>query len=143
MSNPGSLDALLGDEERHATFHDAVLTGVQIDYLVKRFVGDLQLCVGDLNASDEAERERRRRGQLVVEDLSVWALEPPGVNASGVDDDGLWLSADGLLAEAPTDAGRTLARGVKSNQAGRFLFFFSNLNAFAYLAGGRFEFHWS
>jgi hypothetical protein len=104
-------------------------------------VGDIQLCVGDPSASEPVDRKRRRRGHLVVEGLSVWALEPPGENASGLGD-GLWLSADGPLAEAPTEAGRSLARGVKSGEAGWFLFF-NNLNAFGYLAGGRFEFHWS
>jgi hypothetical protein len=141
LPNSGSLDALLGDEERNATFHDAVITGVQIDYVGKRFVGEMQLCVGDPDASDVGDRERRRRGQLIVEGLRVWALEPPGESASGLGD-GLWVSADGMLEQAPTDVGKTLAQGLGSGHVGWFLFF-NNLNAFGYLAGDRAEFRWS
>jgi len=104
LPNPGSLDALLGNEERHATFHEAVVTGVHIDFVRKRFVGEIQVCVGDPDASYVEDREQRRRGQLVVEGLTVWALEPPGENADGFGD-GLWLTADGMLAEAPTSVG--------------------------------------
>jgi hypothetical protein len=57
-------------------------------------------------------------------------------------DDGLWLSADGILAQAPTDVGKALAQGLSSGEIGWFLFF-TNLNAFGYLAGGRAEFRWS
>ena len=141
MPISGPLDSLLGDEERHATFHDAVITGVQIDYVRKRFVGVMQLSVGDPAASDVAARERRRRGELVVDELTLWAIEPPHAGSLGLGD-GLWLSADGILAQAPTDVGKALAQGLSSGGIGWF-FFFTNLNAFGYLAGGRAEFRWS
>ena len=141
MPTSGPLDSLLGDEERHATFHDAILTGVEIDYVGKRFVGVMQLSVGDPAASDEAARERRRRGELIVDGLTLWAIDPPHTGSSGLGD-GLWLSADGMLAQAPTGIGKALAQGLTSDGVGWF-FFFANLNAFGYLAGRRAEFRWS
>jgi hypothetical protein len=141
LPTSGPLDSLLGDEERHATFHDAILTGVEIDYVGKRFVGVMQLSVGDPAASDEAARERRRRGELIVDGLTLWAIEPPHTESSGLED-GLWLSADGILAHAPTSVGKALAQGLTSGGVGWF-FFFANLNAFGYVAGGRAEFRWS
>ena len=141
MPTSGPLDWLLRDEEQHATFHDAILTGVEIDYVGKRFVGVMQLSVGDPAASDEAARERRRRGELIVDGLTLWAIEPPHAQSSGLED-GLWLSADGILAHAPTSIGRALAQGLSTEEVGWFVFF-ANLNAFAYLAGNRAEFRWS
>jgi hypothetical protein len=140
LGNSAALDALLGNEERHATFHDSVITGVQVDYVGRRFVGQMQLCVGDPDAADVAARERRRGGQLVVEGLRVWALEPPEEIAPEMGA-GLWLSADGTLAQAPTAVGRTLAQRLGSDGVGWFLFF-TNVNAFGYLAGDRAQFRW-
>jgi len=104
-------------------------------------VGEIQLCVGDPDASDEAVRERRRGGLLVVEGLTAWALEPPGKNADGLAD-GLWLTADGVLARLRPRQGHRLRRHWGTGHVGWFLFF-NNLNAFGYLAGGRAEFRWS
>ena len=138
-----SLDTLLGPDERHATFHDALFARIHVDYTERRFVARARLCVGDPNASDEAARERRREGELVVDGLTIWALEPPATRPEERDrsNDGLWLTSDGPLAEAPTAAGKALAQSLEPDDVGWFLFF-DNLNAFGYLAGQRASFKW-
>jgi hypothetical protein len=93
-----------------------------------------------LRPDDAAARERRRIGELVVDGLKVWAIEPPeqmNPDTSG----GLYLTADGRLDEAPTKLGKTLSRRVAPGGVSWFLFF-SNLNVFAYLVGERAEFRW-
>jgi hypothetical protein len=135
-----SLDDLLGSEEPNGTFHDATLLSVSIDYSSRVFVAEFELCVGDPDASDEQVRERRRAGRLRVEGLQVWAVEPP----TGMIDAPLrrlWLTADGPLAECPTEAGKALALSVGENGAAWYLYF-SDLNAFAYLVGERQAFEW-
>jgi hypothetical protein len=134
-----SLDSLLGPEERHGTFHDAVISSVHVDYAGSRLAALMQLCVGDPDA-DEQSRERRRGGELVVEGLTLWALEPPE-GADSRAGDGLWLTTEGPLSQAPTAAGQALARSLGSNDVGWF-FYFNNLNAFGYLAGRRVSFRW-
>jgi hypothetical protein len=141
MPNPRSLDALLGEEEPHATFHDAVLTAVRIDEASRRFVADLTLSVGDPGAPDTSNSERRRRGRLIVDDMSIWQIESPNDTAASLAG-GLWMTSHGPLADAPTDSGQSLARDLKPGHVGWFLFF-KDVNGFAYLAGGHFEFQWA
>lgn len=141
MAKSESLDWFLGPDERHGTFHDAVISSVQVDYVERRFVAQVRLCVGDPDASDEKARERRRDGELIVEGLLVWALEPPdgtGFRAG----EGLWMTSDGPLSESPTAAGQALAQSLGSGEVGWFLFF-SNQNSFGYLAGRHARFRWS
>lgn len=52
-----------------------------------------------------------------------------------------WLTADGPLAECPTEAGKALARSVGENGAAWYLYF-NDLNTFAYLVGERQTFEW-
>jgi hypothetical protein len=51
-----NLDALLPDGEQHATFHDALVVGIHIDYANKRLVAQMQVCVGDPDGIDDAAR---------------------------------------------------------------------------------------
>jgi hypothetical protein len=134
-----SLDELL-DGDQHATFHDAVVLSIHVDYTATLFLAELDICVGDPDAPDEPARERRRRGRLAIEGLKLWALEPPSpptLEGSR----GLWLSADGPLVESPTDTGKALARAFGTQSVSWFLYF-NNLNAFGYVAGDRATFAW-
>jgi hypothetical protein len=136
-----ALDALLpGHEEPHATFQDAIVLAIQTDYAKRQFVAALNLRVGDPAAPDEDARQRRRRGQLVVENVRLWALEPP--DRTHRQSSGLLLTHAGPLADAPTETGATLALTVGIAGFSWFLFF-ENLKAFAYLAGDRAFFTWS
>ena len=141
MANPRSLDALLGEEEPYATFRDAVLTKIHVDEAGKRLVAELTLGIGNANASDPANNERRRRGRLIVEDLSLWQIDSSGEVVASLSD-GFWMTSHGPLADAPTELGKSLARALDPAHVGWFLFF-NNINAFAYLAGGHFEFQWT
>jgi hypothetical protein len=68
------------------------------------------------------------------------ALEPPQ-GSDAETGDGLWLTSDGPLSEAPTAVGKALAQSLGPEEAGWFLFF-NNLNAFGYLAGRRARVRW-
>jgi hypothetical protein len=134
-----ALDDLLADQEPYATFQDAIVVAIKTDYVRRRFVADMDLRVGDPRAGEEA-RSRRRRGQLVVENVRLWALEPPDRTHRAPK--GLLLKQAGPLAEAPTETGATLAVTVGTAGFSWFLFF-DDLQAFAYLAGDRAQFTWS
>jgi hypothetical protein len=138
--NSESLDSLLGPDEPDATFHDAVFSAIHVDYGAARFVARVHLCAGSPNASDETGRERRREGELVVEGLTLWALEPPQSIDFDVRD-GLWLSADGPLSESLTAPGKALAQSFASIGLGWFLYF-SNMNAYGFVAGECATFRW-
>jgi hypothetical protein len=134
-----TLDDLLGNEEPHGTFHDAVVRAVHVDYATQELSVDLELCVGNPDAAGDLPRERRRRGRLQVEGLRVWALDPPGSGGT-IEPGGLWLTADGPLSECPTETGRALS-GLTNSGINWYLYF-NDLNAFAYVVGARASFTW-
>ena len=136
MLQSGSLDELLGGEEFHATFHDASVRRISVDYQARRWEVHLDVCVGDPDAEDEGVREQRRPGTLIVEGLAAWVMESGVVSGEP-----LWLTADGPLAQSPTDAGRALAKQHAGAAVGWYLFF-SDLNSFAYVIGAQTTFEW-
>ena len=71
------------------------------------------------------------------EGLMLWALEPGLTSGKG-----LWLTSDGPLNEAPTEAGKRFAAQCHACHIAWFLFF-SDLNAFGYVAGSRAAFAWA
>jgi len=135
-----TLDNVLGAEEPHGTFHDARLRHVAIDYEEATCAVECELCVGDPDATSEQGRERTRAGRLVFSGLLFWSCEPPAqpsTRPSGA----LWMTSEGPLREAPTEAGRNLARSVPSEASAWYLYF-SDQNAFAYVAAVGVRFEW-
>ena len=137
MLKPASLDDLLDNQEPHATFHDAAFKSIAVDDVAHRLVAQVELCVGDPGDADAVKRERRRLGTLTVEGVVLWAVEP-GLTSG----DALWLTSDGPLNTAPTQAGQTFAAKCGACNIAWFLFF-SDLNAFGYVAADCATFHWT
>jgi len=140
VPKPNSLDSLLPAGEPHASFHDAIISVVRVDYVARQFLAQAEICVGDPNASDPLARERRRKGELVVDGLKIWVLEAPDPISTDTGD-GLWITTVGVLSDSPTESGKALAKTLAPNDVGWFLFI-NNLNAFGYVAGSRAAFHW-
>ena len=139
MQSAAGLDELLGDEERHATFHDARLLSVDVDYQTRELVALWRMCVGDPGASDKPARERCRNGRLTLQGLLFWVVEPP---TEVTPKDGLpWLTSDGPLSTATTATGRGLARLLPAGAVGWYLYF-SDWNAFAYCGANAATFQW-
>jgi hypothetical protein len=138
MQDRAGLDELLDDEEAHATFHDAELLSVSIDYRTRELISAWRLCVGDPEAPKPA-RERLRDGRLTLQGLLFWVVEPPTEVDSK--DGPPWLTADGCLSAATTATGRALARLLPAGAAGWYLFF-SDRNAYAYCGATAARFQW-
>src|SRR5262245_8758259 len=98
MQGTANLDALLNGSEPHATFHDAELLSLAIDYADGTLLAEWRLCVGDPSAAAKATRDRKRDGKLSLQGLAFWAAEPPKEVSAGTP----WLTADGALNESPT-----------------------------------------
>jgi hypothetical protein len=139
MNRSQTLDAFLGHEEPCATFHDAELLSLLIDYERRELVSEWVLSVGDPDAPSAVERERTRRGRLRFSGLCFWVLDSP---AALPDESGLpWLTSSGPLADAQTDTAKRLAGLLPPATSGWFLFF-SDWNAFAYCAARVGAFEW-
>jgi hypothetical protein len=133
------LDCLLGTEERCATFHDAQLISLRIDYESRELVSDWELCIGDPDAADESSREATRRGRLRLTGLSLWGIEPPHELLDGSRP---WLASDGPLLDVNTDTARELAKLVPPGASALYLYF-SDWNAFAYCCAEEGAFEWT
>ncbi len=101
-------DLIAGLEEPFATFHDATLRGINLDYDNRRLAAEFDIFVAEAKESGKAEREGKRRGVLSLAGLILWATEPPSDPAT---EQWLprWLTYDCLMEEAPTVQGRQLA----------------------------------
>jgi hypothetical protein len=134
------LADLLDQAEPYATFHDATMHKIKIDYETHELTAEFKLCVGNPDGKTEMERERHRTGMLKVSGLVFWASEPPENGAA--DNRGpLWLTSDGLISEAPTETAKKLASMVTPDCYAWYLYF-SDLNAFAYFAARDVVFEW-
>jgi hypothetical protein len=134
------LEQLLGPTFPQASFHDATIERVTIDYLAHEAVLDCNLIVGDPGATREVEREARRRGRLTLGGLLYFVIEPPDPTYPIKDAEGLWVASDGPLDELtsrPTDLPDELPEGAFSHW-----FFIHSWNAFIYVAFTRAAFAW-
>ena len=135
------LDNLLAPAEPHGTFHDAMLRCLAINYEEATCAAEFEFHVGDPNASNKAERERTRVGCLSFTGLLFWVSEPPG-DVPTEPGGSAWLTSDGPLSEAPTEVGKSLSVRVPP-KAEAWYFYFSDTNAFSYVAATSMAFDWA
>ena len=133
-----TLDELLGSEESHATFHDARFVDVAYDPVARTAALTAHLCVGDPDAASSAARERRRVGVLELRGVAHWRDDHGELQAPPA---GVWLAADGPLAEAPGEVARELARELQMGEVGWY-FFFADSNSFIYWVAQEASFRW-
>jgi hypothetical protein len=139
MESATGLDRFLGKQEPHATFRDARLVAVILDYRDRSAATTWEICVGDPDDSMRAVRERRRTGRLVFSGLVFWVIEPPkAVDARpGL----LWLKECGPLSEAASESGKRLA-GLLPDNASGWHFLFAGWNAHMYCGCWNVTYEW-
>jgi hypothetical protein len=139
MESANDLDDFLGEQEPHATFQDARLVAVNLDYRDNQAVTTWEVCVGDPDDSMRAARERRRTGRLIFSGLIFWVIDPPKVldTRPGLP----WLTEGGPMSEAPTEIGKHLA-GLLPNETSGWHFFFAGWNAHMYCGCRSLTYEW-
>jgi hypothetical protein len=133
-----SLDELLGEEEPHGTFHDATVSAMSYDGHASTATLTAAFCVGDPNASQQTERERRRVGVLRLEGVRVWRHDSADAEGGAP---GVWLTSEGPLAEAKGDVAAAIRREFAAEPY-TWYFFFSDSNSFIYWTARRVRFRW-
>jgi hypothetical protein len=140
MESTDDLDAVLGKQEPHATFRDARLVAVSVDYHENEAVTTWNLCVGDPDDSMRAARERRRTGRLVLSGVLFWVMDPPQALDARP---GLpWLTDVAPLSAVRTETGKHLARLLPTGASG-WCFLFASGNAHMYCGARRLAFEWA
>ena len=109
--------------------HDAGLRTLTIDYAANTAMFGVRVCVGDPNASTEAEREAHRSLTLTISGLLWCVLESPG-NGYAASPEELWIDAGSL--DSLTN--RPLLPAVPEG-AFAWWIFVKQWNAFIYVAG--------
>ena len=133
------LDELLGSTEPNASWHDAALLQLELDYVGQKAISLWDLYVGDPEANDSQQRERSRRGRLILNGLHFWVIEGPhDLNACGKRP---WLVSDGPIHDSPTEEGKRLAALLPEDSVGWYLFF-TRRNAFMYCGARSAQFEW-
>ncbi|WP_306601067.1 hypothetical protein [Geothrix sp. 21YS21S-2] len=133
-----NLDSLLG--QPHATFHDAVIERIEVDYLRKVAVIHLQIDEWNPDASSLEDRERKIPGTLTVSGLLYFVMEPPDENYPFQANDGLWISEDEITPRTPGVSARLPWNLPEEAFVHRL--FVNEWNSFIYLAGTHAEFVW-
>jgi hypothetical protein len=134
-------DLFAGLEEPFATFHDATLRKISLDYDSRQLSAEFDIFVGDPEDWGKAEPERKRRGVLSLAGLVFWAIEPP---QSPNREQWLprWLTGDCLIEEASTDQGKRLS-ALLEQDVYAWCMYFSDSNSFVYCAAHEATFEWT
>jgi hypothetical protein len=133
-----SLDELLGDDEPHGTFHDADVSAMTYDGHAGTARVTAAFCVGDPDASQKTERERRRVGVLHLEGVRVWRHHSSNAQGGAP---GVWLTSEGPLAEVKEEVAAAIRREFAAEPY-RWYFFFSDSNSFIYWTARQLSFQW-
>jgi hypothetical protein len=132
MPNLDHLEDIIDNSEPNATFHDADILAISVDYQHSVLRLQMILCVGDPNANNEVDRERRRQCEVVFNGLRHWTIDLPSPISKEIDGP-LWMTSDGPLMDCPTDAAKELIKTIFPYDI-QWYFYFSDINAFAYTA---------
>lgn len=135
-----NLEDIIDYSEPNATFHDADVHSINVDYQNTILVLQMSICVGDPNANTEVDREKRRLCEVTFEGLRYWTIGLPSPISHEIKGP-LWMTSDGPLKNCPTDDAKGL---IKANLPYdiQWYFYFSDLNTFAYIVATSVSFRW-
>jgi hypothetical protein len=135
-----ALDNLFDSTHPYTTFHDANIERLTVDYVTGGAVLTCSVCVGNPDCADQAVREARRSGRLVLTSLLYCIIEPPDTRCPFRERGGLTISSDGPIdADHPSKA--TLPVSIPEPAFAHWLFI-NEWNAFIYLAARKARFEW-
>lgn len=135
------LDDVFGSDCPYATFHDAKIEQITLDYVARNAILECIICVGDPNSPDEEAREARRRGRLAFQDLLYCVIEPPDPSYPYEVARGVSVTSDGPVG---TDGviGERLPSNLPDGAFAHY-FFVTDWNAFIYIAAEKAIFEWA
>ena len=131
------LDGLLGIKHEHATFHDAELESIQIDFSTDSINLSFLIPCGF-----GAERQLSyHKGTLIFQTILFYYLEPSAYRAEKNDKAALWITADGSLPDDEVEASRELPNDLPPD-AFAHCFFSSTTNSFIIISAKSAIFVW-
>ncbi len=141
IENNMVLEELLDKKYPHASFHDALLNNLHLDYLSRTAEFHMELCVGDPDDPDIEKREAHAKGILTFNDFLFCILEPPDQSYDFRNPGGLWITNDGPIASLKDNKLSDLSNTIPEKAVAHY-FFNSDWNSFIYIAAMGVEFQW-
>jgi len=133
-----ALDDLLQREHPGASFHDASIEGYYFDARSR----SLELYVQVAFYGPAGGKPRHVPGVLTFSGVFSFHVEAPGSGGSTQLSDGLWLTAEGPVESLPEKDRTVPALLSAPARAFHHYLYFSDLNAFMFIAALDAEFAW-
>src|SRR5688500_2720665 len=120
-------------------FHDALIHRLSVDYVARTAALEVDIDVGDPEAAECAERERKRRACVTLEGLIFLVVESPDSAYPYGAGKPLWGDTAPIVRDSPG------VPRLPALPAGAFEFcvFVNQWNAFMYLAGTHVSLEWA
>lgn len=127
------LEKLLDKKYPNASFHDALLNNLILDYLSRNAEFHMELCVGDPQSKDADERETHAKKILIFKGFLFCILEAPDPTYNFIEKGGLWITGDGPISKLKSVEHADLLKRIPKDSFGHY-FFNSDWNSFIYIA---------
>ncbi|WP_140637463.1 hypothetical protein [Methylibium rhizosphaerae] len=132
-----ALDSLLGERHKHATFHDAQLEELSIDFSTGTAKLKFSIPCG-FSPKDELLYQR---GTLEFNGLLFYFVEPAAFSPKANDRPGLWITSDGPLPDQEADLAIELPSDLPDKAFAHY-FYSSTSNSFIVIAAMQEVFQW-
>jgi hypothetical protein len=134
-----ALDDLLQRKRPGASLHDASVEGYYFDARRR----SLEFYVRVAFYGPAGKKPRHVSGVLTFSEVLSFQAEPPGNGGTAQRSEGLWLTAEGSVESlAEMDRARVPALLSAPERAFHHYLYFSDLNAFMFIAALHAEFAW-
>lgn len=132
-----ALDSLLGEKHKHATFHDAQLEGLSIDFATETVRLKFSIPCGFLPGNELAYQ----RGTLEFSGLLFYYVEPAAFSPEANDRPALWITSDGSLPDQEVNLAVELPSNLPEAAFAHY-FYSSTSNSFIVIAAMHGAFQW-
>jgi hypothetical protein len=136
------LEELFDNKYPHATFHDAIIESIKLDYKNKEARLELNVCVGNPDAVEEESRELRCSALLILTGLVFCVVEPPELQFYKDKCNSLLIGDDGKIDTLPNKYTSNFTPLISELKICHY-FFVSNWNSFIFLGANDAFFHWT
>ena len=131
------LDALLGIRHEHATFHDAELKSLQINYSADSISFTFLIPCG----FSDNRKLKYHEGELTFRTILFYYFEPSAYRAEKNDMAALWITADGPLPDAKVKVSKELPSDLPPDAFAHY-FYSDTTNSFIVIAAKAAAFEW-
>jgi len=131
------LDGLLGDKYKYATFHDAEMESLNIDFSTNSIKFGFMIPCGFIPENELSYQ----RGTLEFHEVLFYYIEPSVYKPEANDKAALWITSDGPLPDSAVEASVELPDDLPQDAFAHY-FYSSTTNSFIVIAARRAAFHW-